>query len=111
MFDVLFIYCTVACVSGLLLIQTRRRRIILRTLKSKTLSSLSSKASVLDACCTYFLYLSIRLHASNLCQNCGNIYVSYLSMYYPCYPGFGYNTRNIYVLPSLPSLGLTMGIG
>jgi hypothetical protein len=63
MFDVLFIYCTVVCVSGLPLIQTRRRQIILRTFKSKTLSSLSSKASVLDACCTYFLYLSVGLHA------------------------------------------------
>jgi hypothetical protein len=89
MFDVLFIYCIVVCVFGLPLIQTRRRRIILKTFKSKTLSSLSSKASVLDAYCTYFLYLSIGLHASNLCWNCGNTYVSYLSMYYPCYPGFG----------------------
>jgi hypothetical protein len=89
MFDVLFIYCTMVCVSGLPLIQTRRRWIIHKTFKSKTLSSLSSKASVLDACCTYFLYLSIGLHASNLCRNCGNAYVSYHSMYYPCYPGFG----------------------
>jgi hypothetical protein len=89
MFDVLFIYCTVVCVLGLPLIQMCRRQIILKTFKSKTLSSLSSKASVLDACCTYFLYLSIGLHASNLCQNCGNTYVPYLSMYYPCYPGFG----------------------
>jgi hypothetical protein len=47
MFDVLFVYCTVVCVSGLSLIQTRRRRIILKTFKSKTLSSLSSKSSVL----------------------------------------------------------------
>jgi hypothetical protein len=86
MFDVLFIYCTVVFVSGVPLIQTCRRRIILKTFKSKTLSS---KASVLDACCIYFLYLSIGLHASNLCQNCGDTYVSYLSMYYPCYPGFG----------------------
>jgi hypothetical protein len=75
MFDVLFIYCTVVCVSGLLLIQMCRRRIILKTFKSKTLSSLSSMASVFDACSTYFLYLSIVLHASNLCQNCGNTYV------------------------------------
>jgi hypothetical protein len=44
---------------------------------------------VLDACCTYLLYLSIGLHARNLWRNCGNTYVSYLSMYYPCYPGFG----------------------
>jgi hypothetical protein len=79
MFDVLFIYCTVVC--------RRFRRANIRI--HKTLSSLSSKACVLDACCTYFLYLSIGLHASNLRQNCGNIYVSYLSMYYPCYPEFG----------------------
>jgi hypothetical protein len=65
MFDVLFIYCTVVYVSGLPLIQTRRRRIIHKTFKSKTLSSLSSKASVLDVCCTYFLYLSIGLHAGS----------------------------------------------
>jgi hypothetical protein len=89
MFDVLFIYCIVVCVFGLPLNQTCQRRIILKTVKSKTLSSLSSKASVLDACCTYFLYLSIGLHASNLCWNYGNTYVSYLSMYYPCYLGFG----------------------
>jgi hypothetical protein len=89
MFDVLFIYCTVVCVSGLPLIQTHQRRIIHKTFKSKALSSLSSKASALDACCTYFLYLSIGLHASNLNQNCGNAYVSYRSIYYPCYPGFG----------------------
>jgi hypothetical protein len=89
MFDVLFIYCTVVCVSSLPLIQMCQRRIILKTFKSKTLSSLSSKASVLDACCTFFLYLSIGLHASNLCQNYGNTYVLYLFMYYPFYPGFG----------------------
>jgi hypothetical protein len=89
MFDLLFIYCTVVCVSDLPLIQTHRRRIILKTFKSKNLSSLSSKASVIDTYCIYFLYLSIGLHASNLCQNCENTYVSYLSMYYLCYPGFG----------------------
>jgi hypothetical protein len=89
MFDVLFIYCNVVCVSGLPLIQTCRHRIILKTFKTKTLNSLSSKESLHDACCTYFLYLSIGLHASILCRNCGNTYVSYLSMYYPCYPGFG----------------------
>jgi hypothetical protein len=89
MFDIVFIYCNMVCISGLLLIQTRQRLIILKTFKSKTLISLSSKASVLDAYCTYFLYLSIGLHASNLCWNCGNTYVSYLSMYYPYYPGFG----------------------
>jgi hypothetical protein len=37
--------------------------IIQKTFKSKTLSSLSNKTSVLDACCTYFLYLSIGMHA------------------------------------------------
>jgi hypothetical protein len=89
MFHVLFIYCTMVCVSSLPLIQMHRRQIIVMTFTGKTLSSLSSKASVLDACCTYFLYLSIGLHASNLCQNYGNNYVSYLSMYYHCYPGFG----------------------
>jgi hypothetical protein len=89
MFDVLFIYCIMVCISGLPLIQMRRHRIILKTFKSKILSSLSSKASVLDVCCTYFLYLSIGLHVDNLCLNYGNTYVSYLSMYYPCYPGFG----------------------
>jgi hypothetical protein len=63
----------------------------LKTKYTRTLifSFQSNETSVLDACCTYFLYLSIGFHASNLCQNCGNIYVSYLSMYYPCYPGFG----------------------
>jgi hypothetical protein len=60
MFDVLFICCTVVCVSGLSLSQTRQRWIIHKIFKSKTLSS---KASVLDACCTYFLYLSVGLHA------------------------------------------------
>jgi hypothetical protein len=69
--------------------QTRQRRIILKTFKSKTLTSLSSKASALDACCTYFLYLSIGLHVLYSCLSCGNTYVSYLSMQYPCYPGFG----------------------
>jgi hypothetical protein len=111
MFDVLFIYYTVVCVSGLPLIQTRRRRIILKTFKGKTLSSLSSKTSVLDACCTYFLYLSIGLHASNFCQNCGNTYVSYLSMYYPFYQDLGRILVTLYVMLSLPSLGLTMRIG
>jgi hypothetical protein len=85
MFDVLFIYCTMICVSGLPLNQTRRLQIILKTFKGKTLSS---KASVIDACCTYSLYLSVGLHASNLCRNYGNTYVSYRSMFYPSYPGF-----------------------
>jgi hypothetical protein len=65
MFDVLFIYYTVVCVSGLPLIQMRRCQIILKTFESKTLSSLSSKASVLDVCCTYILYLSTGLHAGS----------------------------------------------
>jgi hypothetical protein len=72
MFDVLFIYCTMVCVFGLPLIQTCQHRIILKTFKCKTLSSM---ASVLDAHCIYFLYLSMGLHASNLCQNCGNTMV------------------------------------
>jgi hypothetical protein len=42
----------------------------------------------LDACCTYFLYLSIGLQASS-CLFRGNTDVLYLSAYYPCYPGFG----------------------
>jgi hypothetical protein len=63
----------------------------LKTKYTRTLifSFQSNEASVLDTCCTYFLHLSIGLYASNLCQNCGNTYVSYLSMYYPYYPGFG----------------------
>jgi hypothetical protein len=38
-------------------------------IKFKILSSSKRdlKASVLDACCTYFLYLSIGLHASRIC--------------------------------------------
>jgi hypothetical protein len=40
------------------------------------------------ACCTYFLYLSIGLHAGS-CLFGGNTDVSYPSAYYPCYPGFG----------------------
>jgi hypothetical protein len=58
-----------------------------------------------------FLYLSVGLHASNSCRNCGNTYVSYRSMYYPCYLGFGLNTSNLYIMLSLPSPVLTMGIG
>jgi hypothetical protein len=46
------------------------------------------EASVLDACFTYFLYLSIGLHASS-CLFGGNTDVLYPSAYYPCYPGFG----------------------
>jgi hypothetical protein len=64
MFDVLFIYCTMVYVSGLSLIQTRQHWIIFKICKRKTLSSLSSKASVLDVYCTYLLYLSIGLQAS-----------------------------------------------
>jgi hypothetical protein len=39
------------------------------------------------------------------------ILVSYLSIYYPCYRGLGRILVIFYVLLSLPSLGLTMGIG
>jgi hypothetical protein len=39
------------------------------------------------------------------------ILVSYLFVYYPCYRGLGRILVIFYVLPSLPSLGLTMGIG
>jgi hypothetical protein len=39
------------------------------------------------------------------------ILVSYLSLYYPCYQDFGRILVIFYVLLSLPSLGLTMGIG
>jgi hypothetical protein len=46
------------------------------------------EASVLDACCTYFSYLSIGLHAGSGLFG-GNTDVSYLSTYYPCYSGFG----------------------
>jgi hypothetical protein len=41
-----------------------------------------------DACYTYFLYLSIGLHASMFVGICWEFYVSYLSTNYPCYPGF-----------------------
>jgi hypothetical protein len=37
--------------------------------------------------------------------------VSYLSMYYPCYRDLGRILVTFYVMLSLPSLGLTMGIG
>jgi hypothetical protein len=37
-------------------------------LQEQDLSSLISMASVLDACCTYFLYLPIGLHASILLE-------------------------------------------
>jgi hypothetical protein len=39
------------------------------------------------------------------------ILVSYLSIYYPCYRDFGRILVIFYVILSLPSLGLTMGIG
>jgi hypothetical protein len=52
------------------------------------LSFQSNEASVLDACCTYFSYLSIGLHADS-CLFGGNTDVLYPSAYYPCYPGFG----------------------
>jgi hypothetical protein len=39
------------------------------------------------------------------------ILVSYLSIYYACYRGLSRILVIFYVLLSLPSLGLTMGIG
>jgi hypothetical protein len=39
------------------------------------------------------------------------ILVSNLSLYYPCYWDFGRILVIIYVMLSLPNLGLTMGIG
>jgi hypothetical protein len=39
------------------------------------------------------------------------ILVSYLSVYYPCYQSLGRILVIFYVLLSLLSLGLTMGIG
>jgi hypothetical protein len=39
------------------------------------------------------------------------ILVSYLSIYYPCYRDFGRILITFYVMLSLPSVGLTMGIG
>jgi hypothetical protein len=45
MFGVPFYLCTVVCVSGLPLIQSRRHWITFKAFKRKTLSSLRSKAS------------------------------------------------------------------
>jgi hypothetical protein len=39
------------------------------------------------------------------------ILVSYLSIYYLCYRDLGRILVTFYVMVSLPSLGLTMGIG
>jgi hypothetical protein len=39
------------------------------------------------------------------------ILVSYISLYYPCYRDLGIILVTFYVMLSLPSLGLTMGIG
>jgi hypothetical protein len=39
------------------------------------------------------------------------ILVSYVSVYYPCYQGLGKILVIFYILLSLTSLGLTMGIG
>jgi hypothetical protein len=39
------------------------------------------------------------------------ILVSYLSLYYPCYRDLGRILVVFYIMLSLPSLGLTMGIG
>jgi hypothetical protein len=56
--------------------------------RSPELGQRDLKASVLDAYCTYFSYLSIGLLAGS-CLFGGNIDVLYPSAYYPCYPGFG----------------------
>jgi hypothetical protein len=39
------------------------------------------------------------------------ILVSYLSLYYPCYRDLGRILVIFYIMLSLPSLGLTMGVG
>jgi hypothetical protein len=39
------------------------------------------------------------------------ILVSYLFLYYPCYRDLGRILVIFYIMLSLPSLGLTMGIG
>jgi hypothetical protein len=39
------------------------------------------------------------------------ILVSYLSIYYPCYRDLGRILITFYVMLSLPSVGLTMGVG
>jgi hypothetical protein len=39
------------------------------------------------------------------------ILVSYLCLYYPCYRDLGRILVIFYVMLSLPSLGITMGIG
>jgi hypothetical protein len=39
------------------------------------------------------------------------ILVSYLSLQYPCYQDLGRILVIVYIMLSLPSLGLTMGIG
>jgi hypothetical protein len=64
------------------------------TLTSKILSSSKRdlKASVLDACCTYFLYLSIGLHASIFVENVG-IPMCHVSHVLSLLPGMGFNTR------------------
>jgi hypothetical protein len=66
MFVVLFYLLYYDLCFRLSFIQTCWRWINIKTFKSKTLISLSSKASVLDACCTYFLYLSLGMHTGIL---------------------------------------------
>jgi hypothetical protein len=58
-----------------------------------------------------FLYLSIGMHASIFLSKVLGILASYLSVYYPCYQCLSRILVIFYVLLSLPSLGLTMGIG
>jgi hypothetical protein len=41
------------------------------------------------------------MHVSIFVGICGNTYVSYLSMYYPCYPGLGRTLEYFYVMLSL----------
>jgi hypothetical protein len=58
-----------------------------------------------------FLYLSIGMHASIFLSKVLGILVSYLSLYYPCYQDFCRILVIFSVMLSLPSLGLSMGIG
>jgi hypothetical protein len=58
-----------------------------------------------------FLYLSIGMHASIFLSEVLGLLVSYLSLYYPCYQNLGRILVIFYVMLSLLSLGLTMGIG
>jgi hypothetical protein len=57
-----------------------------------------------------FLYLPIGMHASTFIGGVGNPSVIYFHIL-SCYRGLGRILVIFYVLLSLPSLGLTMGIG